>query len=542
MTLPLRLRPAVGYRIAALPLSFARDWDASGARPEWSTRARLLDAIRPSILRALTAERADAYMTILAEMLALRRTGTLAATLDDLRGRRSDEALDETAFLRDLLQLEEWGCLTRELAPQSIRGYRDARRERFKHRLTEDVVALLEWLEARLVRGGLPLRVDADDRLLDVLDRVRELARLTDGNMAPSIDGDHCWSGPQSGPDTIVSARLAGHSGSDHARRALHVVRSIDAELDTIARSLVSLHAEMRRFAGRTFDSRALERVVTGLEAYVAGFLRNVGQRRRELGEAIAGLAAPEVCERLRALARTDAEGASPFCGGQDTHPDSSTTRWAAFFEDGGRLDDHCARIEAATHEVIAKMRDRMAALERRGDRGHERACAIRALAAISARVDDPREGTLAPWGFGTPTWAPGDGSRLVPPLPRRKTPPRVEEPRPLPIKRASREVIREPRQARVRRIVDWLRDAGLAEGTVRLSAARHEALRGTEAPATWMAVARARHLGRSKGLSELGVHIAPTAGVVTVGNDTVGLASPDCIVSSVDLGQVRRS
>jgi hypothetical protein len=298
----------------------------------------------------------------------------------------------------------------------------------------------------------------------------------------------------------------------------------------------------MRRFAGRTFDPRALERVVTGLEAYVAGFLRNVGERRRELGDAIAGLGAPEVSERLRVLARTGAEGVSPFCAGEDAQPAPSTTRWSAFFEDGGELDDHCARIEAATHEVIAKMRDRMAALERRGDRSHERACAIRALAAISTRVDDPREGTLALWGFGTPTWAPGDGMRVVPPLPRRKTRPRVEEPRALSIKRASLEVLREPKQARVRRIVDWLHDAGLAGTAVRLSTARHEALRGTEAPATWMAVARARHLGRSKGLSELGVHIAPTAGVVTVGNDTVGLASPDCIVSSVDLGQDRRS
>ena len=509
MAPPLELRPANRYRISALPLSFVRDRDASAR----ARATHLLDAIRPSILRALTAERAGAYVTILAEMLALRRTGTLAATLDDVRGRLSNEALDESAFLRDLLQLEEWGCLTRELEPQSIRGYRDARRERFRHRLTEDAVALLEWLESRLVRGALPLRVDADDRLMDVLDRARELVRLTDGKDIPSGDGDH-------------------------TRRALHLVRSIDAELDAIARSLVSLHAEMRRFSGRAFEPRALERVVTGLEAYVAGFLRNVRERRRELGGAIVRLATPEVSERLHALARTHADGVSAFSAGEDRLPASSTTRWSAFFEDGGELDDHCAQIEAATHEVIAKLRDRMAALDRRGDRGHERACATRTLASI----DDAREGTLAVWGFGPPTWAPGDGSRLVPPLPRRKTRPRVDEPRTLPLKRASPDVLREPKQARVRRIVDWLRDAGLGGEAVRLSTARHDALRGPEAPPTWMAVARARHLGRSKALSELGVHIEPAAGVVTVGNDTVGLASPDCIVSSVDHGQGNRA
>jgi hypothetical protein len=117
-----------------------------------------------------------------------------------------------------------------------------------------------------------------------------------------------------------------------------------------------------------------------------------------------------------------------------------------------------------------------------------------------------------------------------------------VEEPRALSVKRASPEALREPQQARVRRIVDWLRDAGLAGEAVRLSTARHDALRGPEAPPTWMAVARAQHLGRSKGLSELGVYIEPIPGVVTVGNDTVGLASPDCIVSKVDLEYRRRA
>lgn len=493
MTQSLELRPAVRYRIAILPNAFVRDRDMS------ESGARLLDAIRSSILRALTAERAEAYVTILGEMLALRRTGALAPTLDELRRQLSDTALDEPAFLRDLLQLEEWGCLTRELEPHSIRGYRDARRERFRHRLTEDAVALLEWLEARLAHRATPLRVDANDRLLDVLDRLGELVGLAD---APCVDG---------------------------GRRAQHLVRSVDAERDTIARGLVGLHAEMRRFAGRTFEPFGLERVVSGLEAYVAGFLRNVAERRRELGDTIARLSSTETYARLRALGSAGGAG-DPFSERDDEWCSiaQSLTRWSVFLEDGGELDGHCAQIEAATHDVIAKLRDRLVTLERQGDRGHDRACAIRVLASI----DDACEGALMAWGFRTPTWAPGDGARLMPPLPRRKTRARAEEPRALPIKRACREVIREPRQARLRRIAEWLRDTGLTEGAVQLSDVRHDALRSREAPATWIAVARAQHLGRSAGLSELGVHIEPTSGVVTLGNETVGLASPDCIVS----------
>ena len=137
--------------------------------------------------------------------------------------------------------------------------------------LTEDAVALLEWLEARLAQRATPLRVDANDRLLDVLDRLAELVRLTD---APCVDG---------------------------GRRAEHLVRSVEVELDTIARGLVGLHAEMRRFAGRTFEPLALERVVSGLED-AAGFLRNVGERRRELDETIARLASTETYGRLTTL------------------------------------------------------------------------------------------------------------------------------------------------------------------------------------------------------------------------------------------------
>jgi hypothetical protein len=502
-----RDRIGTRYRIGTLPLSVARDRDGSGP----ARGAPLLSALRTSILRALTAERADAYVTILAGMLGLRRSGALAPTLDELRRRLSSEALDEPAFLRDLLQLEEWGCLTRELEPHAIRGYRDARRDRFRHRLTDDVVALLEWLEARLARGAAPLSVDADDRLLDVRDRARELVRLAEGATERGIEGED-------------------------ARRVVHLVRSIDVELDAIARGLVDLHAEMRRFAGRAFEPRALERVVAGLEGYVAGFLRNVSGRRRELVDALVRLDASEVCPRLHALHRAGAEGVSPL--GLDDDEVLALVRrierWSVLLEDGGELDDHCAQIEAATHDVIAKLRDRMAALERRGDRGHERACAIRALASI----DDAREGWLAAWGFGTPTWAPGEGTQLVPPLPRRKTRASAQEPRALAIKQSARDVVREPRQARVMRIADWLGEAGLKNGIVQLSKARHDALRGTDAPAAWMAVARAQHLGRSAGLTELGVDIEPADGVTTVGNDTVGLTSPDCIVKAVEREQ----
>lgn len=515
MTSAFRLRPAIRYRLATLPPSCVRDRGHGGYRSASGTR--LLHAVRPSILRALTAERADAYVTLLGEMLAARRSGVLAPTLDELRQQLLGGVEDEPAFLRDLLQLEEWGCLTRELEPQCIRGYRDARRDRFRHRLTDDAAALLEWLEARLTQRVVPLRVDADDRLLDVLHRARELVHLTRG-------------------PTLVD-------GAD-ARRALHLIRSIDGELDAIARSLVDLHADMRRFAKRSFEPRALERLIAGLEAYVVGFVGSVGERRRDLRDALTRLARTDSVatadgatdrveqadplERLTAWARESQEDEprGPSEPGPLGELAGSVIRWSRFLEDGGDLDAHCAQVEAAAHDVIATLRGRMATLERRGDRAHELACAIRALAAIDERC----EGTLFAWGFGAPTWAPGTGARLMPPLPRQKTRPHPEEPRPLPRKRACRDVAREPNEARVRRVRDWLREKGLTEGAVQLST-RREALGGPEAPAAWMAVARAQHLGRSARLLELGVQIEPRRGVVTLGDDLVGLASPDCIV-----------
>lgn len=497
MTPPLRLRPAVRYRIAAIPLSVVRERSTS------TRGAQLLGAMRQSVLRALTAERADAYVTILAEMLALRRSGELAPTLDELRRQVVDPIENDELFLRDLLQLEEWGCLTRELELRSIRGYRDARRERYRHRLTDDAVAFLEWLEARAARCAAPVAIDAEDRLIDVLDRAGELARLVNTETWP--------------PDEVAGRRIP------------HLARSIHAELDAITRSLVTLHGEMQRFVGRTFERHALERVIAGLEAYVAGLLGHVGERRRQISEVVARLTIPEALGRLASM---PALSTSPLSVGDDSSIGPGASRWSEFFDDGGTLDDLSARIETATHEVIAKLRDRVSTLERRGDRNHERACGIRALAGI----DETAEGTLPVWGMGVPTWAPGDGTRLVPPLPRRKTRACVDEPRALTTKRVSNEIAPEPRQARARRVAAWLREAGLADGSVQLSSARTDALRGVEAPTAWILVARARHLRGGAGLSELGVRIERTAGVVTVGNDTVGLASPDCVVSSIEL------
>jgi hypothetical protein len=108
------------------------------------------------VASVLTAERAGAYLNVLYSLLLLRRSHELQPLHDDLyrhvhpaqTAARGSYGVDE--FAQDLAQLAAWGCVERIVEALRIRGYRDNRREQFRYRLTQDAVALLEWLEERL--------------------------------------------------------------------------------------------------------------------------------------------------------------------------------------------------------------------------------------------------------------------------------------------------------------------------------------------------------------------------------------------------------
>jgi hypothetical protein len=490
------------YRIAALPAGLVRDDDGRSPRARASAWR---SAIHADVVRPLVADRAEAYLTILAALDEAREDGREAAALDELRRRARVLDEDEPAFLRDLLQLEAWGCITRALEPARVRGYRDARRDRFLHRIDDDALALLAWLDERHARRRTGAVGDAGERFVDLAERLAELARLATAGTEPEV-----------------------------ARRARHLVGVVDDELEGIERSLARLDGDLRGFSERGFDPAALERVVTGLERFLRDHVASLEVGRATLEERLAALDAAGFAARWATWCEADAM-ASLVLGVGARRPDGHAViaRWHEAFRTDGGLDRRARRVEQSTHRVIATLRAHVhAASVRGGARGAARDPVLRWLVE---RGD--HEAPLRLWGQGPPCWPPGPGERVVPPLPRRRTRTAVHEPAPLaPAGVRADGANRPAHEGRQRDTHAWLERAGVAEEGRWLSQLPRDALRAPEAVHAWMAIARARHLGRGRSLARLGVRVDGPPGrterLVTLGDDTTGLVAHDCMVA----------
>ena len=389
----LRLRSPRAYRLVSAPVSWACDGDRSGSRAPIPSLSR---AIVPDVVRPLIAERNEAYFAILVALSAAHRDGADPPTLDELRRRVALGEEDEAAFLRDLLQLEAWSCVKRELEPSRVRGYSDARRDRFRHRLTDDAAAFLGWLEARADEQRRERRGDTRECFTDVTARITELTG-------------------------IVSAP-AEEPGA--ARRAQHLVRSVDAELEGIERALSRLDAELRAFAERGFEPSRLTRIVEGLEAFLEEHVATVEPARAALARAIATLREAGFAARWSgwsglapsfAATPTERRMAPP----RADEGDARIAGWERRIAVDGAIDRLARRVEEGTRASIAALRRHVRSLvEESRATG---ATLDRAIRLLAMHEEGTPEIFLALWGQGGPTWAPGSGESLAPPLPRRR-------------------------------------------------------------------------------------------------------------------------
>ena len=484
--------------------------------------AAFADGCAPSIGRALdgriaavlTADRAPWYLTVLYGLLLFRRDHELVPLHEDLWARvvGPSERLgsyDGPAFAQDLDQMIAWGAIERITEAYKLRSYRDNRRERFRYRLTDDAVALLEWLEARLAAKLAGRMGDSRDRLTDVVGHIRELRRLLDGR----------------------------REAPDAARRALYLIEAIGDAIDEVGTELLTFRAEMIAFASRRYEIAALREILGWLERYVALYVRRLSELRGDIEGRLRELRMPRYRDALEGCRRTvlDDRAAQPraFRGVVAiAAPAERLDAHAAFFAAGGRLAGLCARIDESARGVVVKMQRHLRELERRSERLGDLRAAIRAVAAGAER--DPRyaelvRGVIAAAHVRVDRRAASSSGRLPPPLPRahaRTGPPAA--PRPISRKRAGLEAVRELAARRRALLGSWLADLLGEEASLQLSA---RPPRGEDAPRRWLEVARARHLGGGRTLAEIGFAIAPRDGDVLIGDAEVGLIAPDCTI-----------
>jgi hypothetical protein len=533
----LRMRSLVAYRIASPAPSYVRDERARyveevtrGASPQRrdddpqveassSTASlvraaslvrttSLVHAVRTTVLHAVTAERAPAYLSILGALLTMRRDHELQPLVDDLE--RIASGGDEEAFARDLAQLAEWGCVEKHVEPLRIRGYKDARRERFRYRLSADALALLEWLEGRARERDHGGRSDERDLLADVLGQLAELERVSANAMDPGAP-----------------------------RRALHLLSAIDDAADAITEELIGFRARMLSFATGAYDGQTLREILGWLERYVTVHLAAVYGLRAEVDRKLCSLSSEPSLHVLasfeRALESERATAPRAIRGSAVLlDPAEQLSALRGFFGPSGRLVQLCGHTDGSARDVLRKLHGHLRALERRSAR---RAELGRALVALRHCAAEPALAWLeALVASADVRCVPvGDEGRCPPPLPRRhvraigsRTPPLLTA------KASAITVARGSRERRRAALATWLHDTvlGPREG-VRMSEVGIERRSGEPVPSgrEWIDLARARHLGRGRELRALGVRVTDVGGLARVGDARWSLEARDCLI-----------
>ncbi len=476
----------------------------------------LLRSFEGAVPSPLVVERAPVYVTLLYGLLRMRRAHELEPLHEDLYHRVAGPARglepewDADAFARDLEQLEGWGCVERRVEALRIRGYKDNRRQRFRWRLTEDAVAMLEWLEARLA-ARIEGRVrDSRDLLTDVVGHLSELLRLLD--------------------------RLRkGEPDAEGARRAVYLLDAVDDAVHAITEELLGFRAAMIAFASRPYDLDTLRAILEWLERYVRLYLSRVEELRVEIARKLGRLASPRfraaLSECRAALERERARAPRALGGGALRDTDELIDTQRPFFAEGGRLSGLCSRIDDSAREVLRKMHRHLRELERRSARLEDLRARIGELAALP---EDTAPGPLDAFLHRVLASAHGRfcgrrpvqaGARIAPPLPRRHSR-RTDgfstsaPPRP---KRGSPEAARALLHRRLAELDRWLgEEVAPGGGPVLLS---EVAPLGPDAPRRFMEVARARWLAGGRDLRRIAWSVEEPGGPPVLLGDADGEA-----------------
>lgn len=461
--------------------------------------------VRGRVTAVVTAERAPYYLTILYGLWLYRRDHELEPLHEDVLARVLAPAArhggyDELLFAQDVKQLVAWEAIDCVTEAHKLRSYKDNRRERFRYRLSDDAVALLEWLEARLA-ARLHARVgDGRDRLTDIVGQLRELER-------------------------VLGRWRDGGDDDELARRALHLVECVGDAIDRVGGELIGLRAEMLAFAARPYALASLRAILGWLERYLGRYVERIAALRGELATRLAALAAPRLREALGACQRwiAAAREAVPrvLGGGGVADAGERLAAHAGFFAPGGPLARMTELVDAAARDVIAKMQRHLRELERRSTRLADLRAAIAAVAVGPAI--DPRRArwidALVASAQARVDPRPATGAnRMAPPAPRgavRAT--RPGPPPPLVRKRGTVEAARELAARRQARLRAWLDEALAGRARVALAELAGGPLAGVDGPARWLEVARAAHLDRGRGLARGGAGFEPAVGEVEI-------------------------
>ncbi len=466
----------------------------------------------------LLSDRAFAYVTILAALLAFRREHELEPLHDHLYAAvhpdlNSNGAYTHDAFNQDIRQLLLWDLITDRLEKERLRGYKDTRRRKFRYRLTDEATAFLLWLEARRRDDLEPGDTDTRDLLSELIGTLRETVRLFHKTGAESLD-------------------------YETARGVFYRLSRMGDLTDSVSHTLGDFNVRLLGFATSRYDAPAARVILGELERFLKQFLNRIHTLRTEITPEISKLRQARLSGRWQAcLERMEEErhATSHLMRTRLPHPERTLAGLAAFYAAEGTLEQLCARVNTAALQVWRKLYTHLRELERRSHRLED----LRSRVAEMARL--PAD--AAPAGYLRGLLAPArmigdmhfwdENEKALPPQPRwdrhrfREEAAHWLDEKP----RATGTPPQSLEEARLHALESWLRLRGLAptgDEALRVSQGNFSAF---EDFPRLIELARSGLLGQGARLAKLSLALDPTANPVRVEADRHALAFHDLIV-----------
>lgn len=370
--------------------------------PSLPKAADLLQNRNRELGQLLLAERAVAYVSVLAALLAFRRGHELEPLHDDLhaavRGELGDDYTPEV-FGQDLRQLQLWELVSARIEKERLRGYKDTRRRKFRYRLAEEGAAFLLWLESRRHEDLEPHDADTRDLLAELIGTLRETVRTFNKTAAGALD-------------------------YETARGAFYRLSRLAALTDDASRALGELNIRLLGFAAGRYDVDVARAILGELERFLQQFLGRIQTLRTEIQPEIAKLRHSRHTARWQACREKMAEelrATSHLLRMRLPHPERTLSELAAYYADEGTLEELCTRVSASALGVWRKLFTHLRELERRSHRLEDLRARIAEIAQFPAEAV-PREflrGLLAPAHMRGDMHYWSESEKALPPQPR---------------------------------------------------------------------------------------------------------------------------
>ncbi len=315
----------------------------------------LLHSQNPNLGQLLGTERAVFYLNILYSLMLFRRNHELEPLHDDVfhfvqsaQQDAADEKYDTNTFSHDIRQLENWELITKRIERERLRGYKDARRRKFRYRISDSALSFLQWLEDQLRDTLEPQGADTRDLLEEVAGGLRELQR----NLNKMQRND---------PDPEL------------ARSAMYRLDRLGNLTLNINQSLADFNARLISFTLERYQIETAQAILKELEEFLKNYLHRIMALRREIVPELEKLLSPRFKPRwelCRAVMEEERKHSAMLMRTRPV-PDArhELDRLIRFYELSGQLDRLCARVRTSAQSVWRKLYTHLRELERKSHR-----------------------------------------------------------------------------------------------------------------------------------------------------------------------------